>query len=625
MANRQETTLSKIEQKIFKNTFLSNSNDLHFKDDTKKSQLSITSKQQSLFSPKTFDISQISQISNHQIDLIRLFAVQELDLSGISFHMTNETVENLQETIRVSMPGSVITLPPRKIQFPYLLITSPITLKGLPGTCIEITHGSIIVDFSSHSRESIVCSDTEAALICEIAFQYTLDNSFKPSSTTPPVLIILDSNHTYLEIRDCDLRSNNHEPSTLGDENAYIIEDSCFWINGIGYRKSINKNSMRFVSSLFISSCNISNFYECCRAGVNSSLVIERSHIAGCCGSAINIMNPRELSIKNSVIDKIEKTAVDVNIITDPSAGIALGTSRTESLNSLQNERTLVIEGNDIRNTGGYGINLWCDNVSYYPIQCRVTQNKISNCKKEGIAVRHLNISGLWVDSNESSENEGTGYWLQKVTAGKLRVYNNRSYDNYSGYGLYIYDTGGVVKNNEFLRNTLGGIMVVGASKGTNTNLHIKNSLIQCNGENGITIMDYSRGNINISHCNISENSHDGIYLVQTRDYYLDKHKEKDKNKIPSSTSNAHAKIRSCELNNNAGYGLNIVKFRCTIEKLHLSDNQQGNIMIAEDTKQYVEFLDDNKVDVNVQVGQNCIIKEKPGLCGRNRHKCYIF
>jgi hypothetical protein len=69
-------------------------------------------------------------------------------------------------------------------------------------------------------------------------------------------------------------------------------------------------------------------------------------------------MNPKEFIIKLSVLDKISKTAVDVNLISDPVVGIALGTSRTESLNSIQNERSLLIEGNDIRNTGAYGVNL---------------------------------------------------------------------------------------------------------------------------------------------------------------------------------------------------------------------------------------------------------------------------
>ena len=228
MSDPKVSTLSKIERKIFKNTLLSNSNDLRFKEDTRKSQLSNTSKQYSSMSPKTFDMSHITQISNHQIDLIKLFSVQELDFSGISFQLNNESIENLQETIRISGPGSVITLPPKKLQFPSLLITSPITIKGLPGSCIEITKGSIVFEFTSHSRDSFPNNDKQSALICEIALQYSLNTNFKPSHTTHAALIVVDSISTFVEIRDCDLRSNNHEGQSENEEKPDEIEDVCF-------------------------------------------------------------------------------------------------------------------------------------------------------------------------------------------------------------------------------------------------------------------------------------------------------------------------------------------------------------------------------------------------------------
>ena len=381
---------------------------------------------------------------------------------------------------------------------------------------------------------------------------------------------------------------------------------------------------MRFNSSLIVSSCNVSNFYECCRAGVNSSVSFEKSHIAGCLGNAFSAMNPREFNIKLSVIDKIQRAAIDINIISDPVASLALGTSRTESLNSFQVERSILIEGNDIRNTGGYGINVWSENLSYYPLQVKILKNKITVCKKEGIAIRHLNIPELKIISNDCFCNQGSGFWLQKVASNKISISSNRGYDNYSGYGIYIYDTGGILKKNEFYRNTLGGIMVVGASKGTNNNLDIKKAIIQGNGENGITIMDISHGVINIFNCKINENYNDGIYLLQSRDFISEKaSKEKI---IPENTSqNALVNIKGCEINNNGFYGLNIVKFECAIEKLRLGDNQHGNIMIAEDTKPLVTFLDDNKVDIDVQVGQNCVVKEKGTICGRNKSKCDIF
>ena len=622
MSHRRDTTLSKIERKIYKNTFLSNSNDLKFKDDTRKSQASLIPKQRSSISPNNFDISYISQISNHQLDLIKLFSVQELDFSGISFAMSKDSVENLQEIIRISSPGSTITLPPHKLQFTSLLITSPITLRGLPGTSIEITNGSIQVDFTSNSRESLSNCDKESALICEVALQFSVGLSHR--SPSPCALFVIDSSGTCLEVRDCDLRSTSHDPQVGLDDAEEAIEDVCFWVNGAGYKKFITKKSMRFNSSLTVSSCNISGFFECCRAGVNASVSIEKSHIADCRGNAISAMNPKNLAIQCSVVEKISRTAVDVCIISDPVAGIALGSSRTESLNSIQNERTMVIEGNDIKNTGGYGVNIWSEHVVYYPLQIKLMKNKITGCKKEGIAVRHISVPELKIHSNDCCCNQGTGLWLQKVNSLRILVTNNRGCDNYSGYGVYIYDTGAILKHNEVLRNSLGGIMVVGASKGTETNLSIKNCLVQSNGENGITIMDYSQGTIEVSKCKINENYQDGIHLLQSKDFGAER-PGKEKIIPENGIINAIVRIRRCEIMNNTGYGLNVVKFKCQVEKLRLADNQQGNIMIGEDTRPLVTFLDDNKVDVNLQVGQNCIIKEKGNFCGRGKKTCVVF
>jgi Right handed beta helix region len=618
MSNRRETSLSKIERKIFKNTFMTNSNDLQFREDTKKSQIS--SRHHSSTSPRTFDISHISQVSNHQIDLIKSFPVQELDFSGISFKMDTEIVKNFQEAIRISAPGSIITLPPKKLQFDSLLITSPITLRGLPGSAIEITNGSIVIDFSGHLKESILDTEKQSAIICEIAFQYTLDSDFR----SPAALFVLDACSTKLEVRDCDLKSNNHSLQIVSGDSLEEIDDVCFWINGLGNKKGISKNSLKFNSMVIVSSCNISNFFECARGGINCNICIEKSHIAGCLGNAVSVVNPKQLIIKQSVIDRIQHTAIDVNLIPDYVGINTIRSSGTEALSSMQIEKSLVIEGNDIRSTGSYGINIWSDNVTFYPLVIKIIKNKISNCKKEGIAVRHLNINELKIDSNECSCNQGTGFWLQKVISNKISIEYNKSFDNYSGYGLYVYDTGAKLKKNEFFRNSLGGIMVVGASKGTDTHLSIKNCLIKTNGENGITIMDVLQGVILITGCKINENSHDGIYLLQSRDFFNEK-SSKDKVCPDSLPQNALVKLKACEIHNNTFYGLNIVKFKCTIEKIRLSDNQQGNIIIAEDTKSLVTFLDDNKVDVTVQVGQNCIVKEKGTFCGRNKNKCNIF
>jgi hypothetical protein len=573
-------SLSKIELKIIKNTFLSNSNDLRYKDDTRKSLQTLTSKNSNSILPRTIDLSEISQISSSVSNHFRIFSIQELDLSCLTSQISLETLENLSETIKTSIGGTQITLPGKKLSFRSLLITSPIHLKGSAGTLLELLDGSITVDFSSQSRESLL--ETEKAIICEAAI------SLK-SSRLMLSLFSIESPSTHLEVRDCDLKSDSSSPGDL----------FAFGVNLSGFRKGASRSSSRFNSSLMVSSCNIQGFGDVCRAGPNSSVIFEKCYICACEGNAISVMNPRDFQVKNCVIDKAEKSGIDVFIAVDNSSVLNSPSSKTDTMMSSQSERTVNIEGNDIRTSGNYGISIWSEAPAFFPAFISVKSNKITNSKKEGLAFRHLNLVSLEIDGNDSNCNQGTGFWLQKVIASKIVFCHNRAYDNYSGYGLYFYDTGGEVKNNEFFRNSLGGLMVVGSSKGTDTNLAIKKNQIHSNGENGITVMDFCKGMILIQKCNVSENSQDGVHLLQTNP---------DKN-------SALVKILDSEITGNSMVGLNVVKFRCWIEKLRIADNLNGNIVISEDSKELVRFLDQNEKKVEKS--------EKKGFCAKN--KCVVF
>ena len=46
-----------------------------------------------------------------------------------------------------AQPSCLILLPDCHIKISDLVVDKPMTLKGKPGTIIEITHGSIVVDF----------------------------------------------------------------------------------------------------------------------------------------------------------------------------------------------------------------------------------------------------------------------------------------------------------------------------------------------------------------------------------------------------------------------------------------------------------------------------------------------
>lgn len=54
----------------------------------------------------------------------------------------------LQEMINAANKGDVIELPASRIKLHSLVIWKPITLIGKPGTVIEISGGSIYIDFA---------------------------------------------------------------------------------------------------------------------------------------------------------------------------------------------------------------------------------------------------------------------------------------------------------------------------------------------------------------------------------------------------------------------------------------------------------------------------------------------
>jgi len=49
-----------------------------------------------------------------------------------------------------------VILPPGKISLKYLLISKPLTIKGQPGTILEITEGPIIINIDDSSKKGTV-------------------------------------------------------------------------------------------------------------------------------------------------------------------------------------------------------------------------------------------------------------------------------------------------------------------------------------------------------------------------------------------------------------------------------------------------------------------------------------
>ncbi|CAG9331067.1 unnamed protein product [Blepharisma stoltei] len=638
--SHKENNLSNIERKILKNTFYHNANDLHYKEESmsNRSQFSCSGKFQTSISRPSMEISRaISQDSFRTIEQLFSIGLQEIDLSRLSFQDENDVALRLQEVIRKAAPGAIITLPPQNITLNGLLITSPITIKGTPGCTLEIANGSIVVDFSSHSKESMIGSISESALMCELSIIFNLTGGAAKSSTSPPALFIMDSPNTSIEVRDCDIRSINHEEKEMVstvEDSSEELQDVCFWANGISFKRHATRIDLRYNSSLVIKSCNISNFHEIIKGGINSSIHIEKTHINNCIGNGVSILNPTNFQLLESVIQNCQKTSVEIRII--PNSSFGKPSSRSGSLTNSREiqSRTIRIEGNDIKNSGAYGVSIWSEHVCHFPSIVNIIKNKIEQSAKEALAVRHLALQDLYVLSNDFNWSQGSGLWLQKVYKltpdSRIMVTLNRCYDSCGGYGVYLYDAGGVFDNNELYRNSLGGVMVVGSSNKEaeiETSLEIKKCKIYSNGENGVTVLDFYQGSITIDQCKITENYHNGVYLMQSREptSYV-----KGKDQIAPENLRGTVILSNSDISINKAYGITVAKFRVVIEKTLIVDNTQGAMLIGEGSRDLVTFLDDpeemkHNISGNVEGPTKVFIQGGRNICGKGNLKCMIY
>lgn len=79
--------------------------------------------------------------------------------------------------IEEAEPNTLIHLPAMNISIPYLHLTKPITIKGVPGSEIKLTQGPIMIDLKNDKNKSgnkvVFC---ECTIHAEYSKQRLLDN-----------------------------------------------------------------------------------------------------------------------------------------------------------------------------------------------------------------------------------------------------------------------------------------------------------------------------------------------------------------------------------------------------------------------------------------------------------------
>lgn len=451
--------LSNLQRKVMRNTFINNSNDLRLRDEFgSKQSISDVFRVSKSRESRPMETSGLSKVLGTQgvsfsqsLDHL-LQTTKELDLSH--FPQTSEdTAAKLQDSLLRAETGSTVVLPPIHLRVNSLRLCNPLTLKGSPGTVLELTNGSIVVDFSSQSKESILGRPCDRVVICELSLVFSADKRHLDSKA-PAALFVVDTPNSFLEVRDCDIRSLSTEPNASVESSGLgSVQDVCLWVNGFSSRRVTGTG----FCSVFVTSCNISGFYEFIKGGSLCKVQVEKCHISDCSGSAMSLSNPCEVLVYQSVIERCQGSAIDIRLSGEGPRQNRGSRSGSLSTSKDLSPKTIIITGNDLRATGAYGVTLWAEHQAAVAISVTISKNKIMNCGKEGLAVRHLSLCDLNVFSNDFSVNKGSGCWFQKVyklySESTISISLNRAFDSHAGYGIYLYDTAGIMDGNECFRN----------------------------------------------------------------------------------------------------------------------------------------------------------------------------
>ena len=156
--------------------------------------------------------------------------------------------------------------------------------------------------------------------------------------------------------------------------------------------------------------------------------------------------------------------------------------------------------------------------------------------------------------------------------------------------------------------------------------LLITRGVIYTNGENGITVLDFARGIVNIEHCKVYENFHNGLYFLQSQESATVSTKVEQ---VLPQASKGEIHVQHCEIMRNRQYGVTLSMIKCYISETSILDNTAGAVSLDERSKQLLKFTTQGPEEVRELVQGSIggdwgsLYPEKRGLCGRS--SCGIF
>ena len=533
--------ISKIEQKMLSRNSNTNQNNISMLREIRSEMMSSS-------------IGILSQVEVYSS--LNLRSLKMVDLSGVKDRSFCDS--SLQELITSSSVGSTLVLPGHPIQLYSLDIQTSIIIKGSAGSKLILFNGPIQIQ--SLNSEKITVSLSELSIEFQVRQQVS---NYSQSCS----MIQVKPCSCRLEITDCYFT-----------KISQIDEDLLQLANCITINKVDEIFSEPNSQSLIVRNCIIAGFNIGIKGASSYEVVLDNIQISSCKADGISLKQPESVIICKSVIEKcgcygiLIKIKGNTTIYTSPRSSIH---HSARSMNSSSHSYVQISE-NTIKENEKSGIDISCNGYSRLHYNIEIQNNKVTNNKREGIALRHLRVNGLLVCDNTINGNDGSGIWLQKVSNQESAIFsinNNQLYDSHNGFGIYVYSTGTEIAENDIIRNYLGGIMIVGNYEKGGRSITLNKNTICNNWENGITVHDYIEGSLEIQHCIINENVRNGILLSVSRKSF---HKiETFKSKITSiSNLRGMAVVSFCEIQRNGGYGILTTLTYCLIQSSKILENK---------------------------------------------------
>ena len=145
---------------------------------------------------------------------------------------------------------------------------------------------------------------------------------------------------------------------------------------------------------------------------------------------------------------------------------------------------------------------------------------------------------------------------------------------------------------------------------------------IYTNGENGVTVLDFTRGTVLIEHCRVYENYHNGLYFLKSKDTPPSHIPKTDQ--VAPHMDKGSTRVQHCEITRNRQYGVTLSMIRCFISDTAITDNGEGAVSLDERSKQLLKFDSQDSEQVRDLVQGSIggewglLYPEKRGLCGRS-------